>query len=208
MTLTHYLNDYFFTSEQLANRCSISVETLEHYVNQNLLPQPAYSVTNNLESCSYFGIEKVSEQVDYFPRGYDKWLEAIDTIPDVTSALAHVYFKKQFCFHLQELINLGLTPEEDFIADIEQHIQRYWENFLSGKYGALCANGYIREIVEVEIVTAILQPFQRNNSLSDIDTSLLKQCTRLLERALSLSCEHEKPYHLRFTLLAKISNLR
>lgn len=203
MTLSHYLSDYFYTKAQLCQYTQISEQALDDMIENGLMPNAAYSITNHLECCSYYGIEQVTEQLDYYPRGYDKWLKMIMPHLPISPAQAFNHFQTEFCQHLNQLQLLGLSLDMDFLDDLTERLPDHWAGFLSGKYGVMTANGLIREIVELECACYVV------NTTSEIennhDEQQLRLCEKLLNRSLSMGCEHEQNHSLRKKMLAIIN---
>jgi hypothetical protein len=192
MLLSEYFDDYFYSLKQLSQHANITEEMLLDWQEQCLLPNAAYHIKNHLQSSSFFGLCDFIEEKEYYPRGYTKWIELLKRMDNPSSAQAYTLFYQNYAKAVTDLAQAGLQIPSDFFDELEERIQNQWQLFLAGKYGVITANGFIHEIVAIELTDYL---FTANEMSDDKHYDEFKsQAIRLLERTLSFP-----PQKLNFT---------
>lgn len=80
MELLRYLNDHFFTCEQLLAAAGVDAATFADWQRCALMPQPSYRLALELRCDSFFGEHRASHQREYYAKGYVEWLHSLRTL--------------------------------------------------------------------------------------------------------------------------------
>lgn len=187
MLLSEYFEDYFYSLKQLAQYCSVSEECLLQWQSDCLLPNAAYHIKNQVQSSSFFGLHDFTEEKEYYPRGYTKWIDTIKHLESPSSAQAFTLFYQQYAKTINDLVSSGVAIDNEYFESFEENIQNQWQFFLAGKYGVITANGFIHEIAALELAEYLA-------CQEDTDDQQTKHCIRLFERNLCFA-----PKQLNFT---------
>ena len=84
--------------------------------------------------------------------------------------------------------------EELFGCEIDEHLQQVWQQFLCSKYGVLTQNGFIDEIVSVDIGRLLVDDItelRTKPSLDNEERCELHSAMKLLNKAVGHGAEHE-----------------
>ena len=69
MKLIAYLNQHFFTREQLLARCGIDGEGLDDLQRRAMMPLPSYRLRLGVACDSFFGLHEEEQMLEYFAQG-------------------------------------------------------------------------------------------------------------------------------------------
>jgi hypothetical protein len=88
MSVQDYLDRHYYTAEQLAECCGVSVATLESMIAQKLIPQPSYRVVGDTLISAAFGeLEAQGAKAGtYFHPTNQHWIARAQGIPDEHAA--------------------------------------------------------------------------------------------------------------------------
>lgn len=178
MAISEYFEDYFYSLKQLSLHTGVKEHTLNEWQDACILPSAAYHLKNQVQSSSFFGICDFNEELEYYARGYTKWIDLLKNHSELSSAQAYTLFYQQYAKSVNDLAAKGFELNAEYFENLEEQIQNHWQLFLAGKYGVITANGFIHEIVALEAVDYLV-----NNC--EIGDEQLSKCLRLLERTLS-----------------------
>ena len=80
MELINYLNDHFYTKQQLLNIVKINGSTLADYQLQDIMPACSYKLNLNYRCDSFFGEHQNITEIEYYAKGYASWLGILAVI--------------------------------------------------------------------------------------------------------------------------------
>lgn len=200
MLLTEFFENYYYTTQQIVQHTGVSEQTLLDWQSSHLIPNADYHLKNKIQSSSFFGIYDVIEEKAYFARGYTKWIELVKKMDKPSSAQAFTVFYQHYAKALTDIAAKGISIPSEYFETLDEAIQDHWQLFLAGKYGVLTANGFIHEIVTLELIEYLSTNLDEKTMMANI-----KELRRLLERVISyppkqLHCESPS-----LSLLAKLN---
>lgn len=208
MTFSDYLADYYYSLNQLASATDTSIDTLGYYQDIGLLPKPSFTVQRNIEVSSFYGIDSFTESLEYYARGYQKWVQIIKKHPELTSAAAFVLFSQQYSNTVSTLLQQGIVLDETFFDEFDDHLKSQWQQFLAGNLGAITANGLIRECAEFSIACYVIDNLSMaidNRSPEKEEAQQLSLAIKLIERATN-HCDVQNTVHNRRSVYLKMAN--
>jgi hypothetical protein len=102
MSVQDYLDCHYYTAEQLAECCDVSVATLETMIAQKLIPQPSYKVAGDILLSAAFGeLEAQGAKAgSYFHPASQHWIARAQPLP-----------KEQAAETLQKLFYANMAAE-------------------------------------------------------------------------------------------------
>jgi hypothetical protein len=189
MELIRYLNDRFFTSEQLLAHCAIRADELQRWQTRRMMPKASYCLALDIACDSFLGAHRKQQAVEYYAKGSVNWIDVLRQIDDEQAAYA--VFARRYRTKLGELAAAGMTHAERFAAD--EHIAAEWGHFLDGTYGLCTVSGLPEEIAAKEVAIAAIRELDadRNRSQTEADRARLRNAVDLLDRASSPFAPHE-----------------
>lgn len=188
MDLIRYLEQHFYTREQLLERCALDTAQLERLQRDRLMPQPSYRLRLDLGCDSFFGAHSESVAVDYYAQGCASWL-ALATIFEHEAA-ARSHFTQRYRDRLAQLAADGIAPASPAFAD-EAHLQAEWEAFLNGTYGLCSRSGLPEDIAAKEAATAVIRELTEGGELDENQRARLRKAVDLLDHAAAPFAPHE-----------------
>lgn len=180
MELIRYLNEHFFTTEQLLAHCAIRVDELQRWQARRMMPKASYRLSLDIACISFFGEHREQQAVEYYAKGYVSWIGMLRQIDSEQEACA--VFARRYRTRLDGLAASGMTHPERFAMD--EHIAAEWGHYLDGTYGLCTVSGLPEEIAAKEVaIAAIREP--------DVDQERLRKAVDLLDEASSPFAPHE-----------------
>jgi len=70
MDLLQYLQQHFFSTEQLLKHSAISANQLRHWQEHRMMPIPSYRLSLDISCDSFFGQHREQHDVDYYAKEY------------------------------------------------------------------------------------------------------------------------------------------
>ncbi|PRC94542.1 DUF6058 family natural product biosynthesis protein [Solimicrobium silvestre] len=194
MELIHYLNNEFFTQQQLLVASEIDLSELETLQLKGLMPRPSYSLKLDLSCNSFFGLHQEQANLDYYAKSYAGWIAEIR--PLTSSADAFRLFSDRYKARLRQLYAaLDLrTHNEKLNAGLDAHITSEWTHFLAGIYGLCTKSGLPEDIAAKELAIMIINQItelRANPILSQTERARLTVAVNLLDEASSSFAPHE-----------------
>lgn len=191
MELIKYLNDHFFTKQELLDISKVTAKEFSKYQDSGVMPKCSYRLSLNLESDSFFGLHKAEQEIEYYAKGYSSWLaiiQSLDSAEDVYSLFASRYkaaiesFKTQG--HSSDNIKLK--------SELNNHIKQEWEHFLNGVYGLCTKSGLPEDIAAKEFSIIEINELLACDELDSKQLNKLTFAVDLLDSSSSLFAPHER----------------
>lgn len=208
MQLSKFLATYFYTTEELCQTLSIDEDTLGAWQQSSLFPKPSYCLQSQLECSSYSGIYQCEEYQDYYPRGAASWGQLIIKHDINSSCQAFNYFAQHYSAQLSKLTEQGFAIDEElFGAEIDEHLQQVWQQFLCSKYGVLTQNGLVEEAVQLDVAKLLIDDItelRTKTGLSADERQALHKALKLMNRALSHGTSNEGKNTLRYRYIDSV----
>ncbi|MFO3706874.1 DUF6058 family natural product biosynthesis protein [Xanthomonas codiaei] len=190
--LEAYLDHHYRTAEQLAAACAISPETLTLLVNERLVPEPSYTVTEDGRFISQaFGEFQVHALAPgrYFHPGNAAWVVlALEARASEGAQRAHTAlkerFRRNFAAALMELDKTvyrlpdSFTETGSVIAEgLDKRTESAWHHFLKGVF-SLCVADVSSEasIARKEVLQEALIEMSDNGSKDVYSAEQRRQC--------------------------------
>jgi len=74
MDLINYLNEHYYSKQQLLALTKISHEELLSWQQQKVMPSCSYKIALNYACDSFFGECKQQSEIEYYAKGYLSWI--------------------------------------------------------------------------------------------------------------------------------------
>jgi hypothetical protein len=191
MELINYLNEHFFTKQQLLDVAKISPLDLLSYQQQGLMPKCAYQLSLQLQSDSFFGLHNEEQTIEYYAKGYASWLGIIQS-SNSAGAVFEV-FATRYKMALERLKQQGhWTSNPKVNAELDAHIKQEWGHFLDGIYGLCTQSGLPEDIAAKELAILEINEWLEEGELTQAQISQLRLAVNLLDSASSLFAPHER----------------
>lgn len=191
LTLINYLSAYFYNKEQLLQRANISESKFEHLTKLGIMPKPSYKITLGLTCQSALGEYDSSESLEYFAKGYTRWLVMLKELARPEDA--RTIFAQDYAKHLSQLKCDGFNCLDDKVDQgLELHIQQEWQHFSEGTYGLCTRSGLVQDIVAKELASMIINELLQQAPLNQQQTQTLNNAVNLLDNASALFAPHER----------------
>jgi hypothetical protein len=189
--LIKYLNDHFFTKQELLDISKVTVKELSKYQESGVMPKCSYRLSLNLESDSFFGLHKAEQEIEYYAKGYSSWLaiiQALDSEEDVYSL-----FVSRYKAAIENLKIQGHSSENAKLkSELNNHIEQEWEHFLNGVYGLCTKSGLPEDIAAKEFSIIEINELLACDKLDSKQLSKLTLAVELLDSSSSLFAPHER----------------
>jgi hypothetical protein len=186
MELIRYLENNFYTREQLLASSGASDAQLAQWQAARMMPKASYSLQLELACNSVFGLHEERAHVEYYARCYVEWIAVLRTLGSEAEALA--LFASRYRSRLDELAALALMPSDAAILG-EAHIASEWAHFLAGTYGLCTVSGLPEDIAAKEAAIALIRELQ---DAPQPDAARLRAAVGLLDRASAAFAPHER----------------
>lgn len=156
MELIQYLNDGFFTQQQLLAASAIDLAGLERLQKRGLMPLPSYALKLDIACNSFFGPHQAQTELAYYAKPYSLWMTCVQSLPTADEALK--LFSQRYQARLKQLQEIGVSSAHDkFNAGLESHLESEWTYFLSGTYGLCTRSGLPEDIAAKEVAVLIIK---------------------------------------------------
>jgi len=190
MDLINYLNENYYTKQQLLDLAKISEAELSHFQEKRVMPTCSYKLSLNYLSDSFFGEFKNHNEIEYYAKGYLSWLGMLQ----VTTDLEDVFpiFARRYAESITQLKSLGYSSSDAKVnSKLDLHIEEEWGHFLNGIYGLCTKSGLPEDIAAKEL--AVLQ-ISETLALDkeNIDLAQLTKAVNLLDKSSAMFAPHER----------------
>ena len=203
MKLLHYLDQNLYTLEQVLDLSNIEISDFRRLQAQRMMPKYSYELSLNLTCHSYFGEHQESCDVEYYAKGYVKWL--VDISNKHTEEQAFSLFEKRYRQQLSTLNSMGYRSHiDEFNSELSTLITEQWKHFISGIYGLCTKSGLPEDIATKEIAITIIESLDAQKVLSVEDRQHLRNAINLLDQASSLFAPHERLRSSRYSLVDQV----
>ncbi|NQZ90262.1 MAG: hypothetical protein HRT54_22080 [Colwellia sp.] len=191
LELIKYLNDNFFTKQELLNVTKIQQQTLLDYQELKVMPKCSYKLNIDLQSDSVFGLYNEEQEIEYYAKGYASWLATIESIKPPETGYS--VFSERYKVAINTLKEDGYTTSSSKVTtELNQHIKEEWSHFINGVYGLCTKSGLPEDIAAKELAVIIITELSEINELSADEMTKLTSAVNLLDKASSLFAPHER----------------
>lgn len=202
MDLINYLNENYYTKQQLITLAKISEIELSYFQKNKVMPNCSYKLSLNYSSDSFFGEFNNQTEIEYYAKGYLSWLGMLKVtadLHDVFPIFAHRYAEEISCLKLA-----GYHANNTKVnAELDAHIVEEWQHFLNGIYGLCTKSGLPEDIAGKEL--AVLQ-ISETLALdkAKIDIVQLTKAVDLLDKSSAMFAPHERLKSSRHRLIDEV----
>jgi len=142
MELLYYLQEHFFSTEQLLDHAAINADQLQDWQERCMMAKPSYRLTLNICCDSFFGQHREQQDVAYYAKAYVSWIEQLRSLNSEQEAFG--VFAWRYRQRLEELAVSERWQVDDFAT--ETHLAAEWRHFLDGTYGLCTVSGLPEDI--------------------------------------------------------------
>ena len=185
MELLHYLQQHFFTTEQLLDHSAINLDQLRHWQEHCMMPKPSYQLTLNISCDSFFGQHCEQHDVGYYAKAYVSWIKLLRSLDSEQEAFA--VFAQRYRQRLEQLAVHECWQVDDFTS--EAHLAAEWRHFLDGTYGLCTVSGLPEDIAAKELAIALIRETAQVPAPGEPDR--LRRAVDLLDSVSSPFAPHE-----------------
>ncbi len=202
MDLINYLNENYYTKQQLLDLTKISEAELSYFQEKKVMPTRSYKLSLNYSSDSFFGEFNNQNEIEYYAKGYSSWIGMLK----VTANLQDIFpiFSQRYAKSISELKEAGFTSKNAKVnSNLELHIEEEWGHFLNGIYGLCTKSGLPEDIAGKEL--AVLQISETLElDKEKIDLAQLTKAVNLLDKSSSMFAPHERLKSSRHRLIDEV----
>ena len=203
MELIKYLNDHFFTKQELLDISKVTEQDLLKYQENGLMPKCSYRLSLNLKSDSFFGLHNNEQEIEYYSKGYSSWLGIIQLSNSADTVYA--IFASRYELAIENLRDKGhSTGSPKVTTELDNHIKEEWNHFLNGIYGLCTKSGLPEDIAAKEFSILEINELLELNELTSEQISKLTVAVNLLDSASSLFAPHERLQSSRHRLVNEV----
>ncbi|PWF55554.1 DUF6058 family natural product biosynthesis protein [Massilia glaciei] len=206
MQLIHYLNETFFTENQLLAACQIDAGTLAQLQQRRIMPLPSYHLRLRVDCDSVFGAHSEQSAIAYYAKGYVDWVGILPTLAD--DGCAFERFATRYRRRAQELMDCGIAPRHEKLnAGMAAHLRSEWEHFLNGTYGLCTRSGLPDDIATKEVAAMMIDEILAEadkRALTSTQCAALQQAVDLLDSASAQFAPHEVARSSRQRLISDV----
>ena len=195
MELQHYLETHFLDENTLCLQAGVPIASLHQWQHLQLMPQPSYTLSLNLQCESFFGHHTDNRTLKYYPKAYIGWLSWLEN-NDNPELNALVHFAERYHKRTAELFAEQLVPSRYITSSdrlnkkqLDQHIREEWKHFLAGTYGLCTSTGLPEQIAEKEMCIAVIEQLLQANAQDSVHLHL---AVDRLDTASALFAPHER----------------
>mgnify|MGYP000610323971 CR=1 FL=1 len=203
MELIKYLNEHFFTKQELLDISKVTEQDFLKYQENGAMPKCSYKLSLNLTSDSYFGLHSNEQEIEYFAKGYSSWLAIIQSLKSAESV--YLIFSERYKNAIKNLKEKGHSSSNPKITSgLNGHIKEEWPHFLNGTYGLCTQSGLPEDIAAKELSILEINELSEFNELSPEQIKKLTLAVNLLDSASSLFAPHERLKSSRHRLVNEV----
>ncbi len=203
MNLVKYLNEHFYTREELVEISGVSELQLADFQKRLLMPLRSYNLSLDISCKSFFGEHSSSGQIEYYSKGYTSWLGILNSMENTENA--YNLFEQRYANTVEDLARSGFVSNEGKLnAGLDDHIKEEWKHFLSGTYGLCTKNGLPEDIASKEVAISLINELLDKKLLSKIELVQLAKFVTLLDSSSSDFAPHEYQRSSRYRLIDEV----
>ena len=189
MDLINYLNENYYTKQQLLDLAKISETELFYFQEKRVMPTCSYKLSLNYSSDSFCGEFNNQSEIEYYAKGYLSWIGMLK----VTTDLQDIFpiFAQRYTKSISELKNAGYTSGDVKVnSKLDLHIEEEWGHFLNGIYGLCTKSGLPEDIAGKELAALQISEILKLDK-AKIDIEQLTKTVNLLDKSSSMFAPHE-----------------
>jgi len=196
MELISYLNDNFYSKQQLLALTKTDDADFKRFQEQKIMPKCSYQLALTINCDSFLGAHKNHEVIEYYAKGYVSWLELVKSKQKFPEIYQH--FEQSYLENLTELKKKGFSSLNNKVTDkVKSHIKEEWQHFLNGTYGLCTRSGLPHDIAAKELAIIIINELcdarvNNDESLTKENRAKLKDAVNLLDKASAEFAPHER----------------
>jgi len=196
MELIQYLNDSFYSKQQLLALTKTDDADFRRFQEQKIMPKCSYKLALTMNCDSFLGAHKNHEVIEYYAKGYVSWLELIKSKQNALEI--YQYFEQSYLNNLAELKKVGFSSSNSKVTgEVKSHIKEEWQHFLNGTYGLCTRSGLPHDIAAKELAIIIINELcdvqiNNNNDLTNENRAKLNDAVNLLDKASAEFAPHER----------------
>ncbi|TQV81536.1 DUF6058 family natural product biosynthesis protein [Aliikangiella coralliicola] len=191
MDLIQYLNQNFYTREQLLDLSKVDSKVFQELQSKGIMPQCSYRLTSQLCCDSFFGEHTESYSTEYYAKGYTSWLGILVTLRNTDDAYS--IFKERYELKISSLFQAGFLSQNSKVnSELNSHIKEEWKHFIDGVYGLCTKSGLPEDIASKELSILIINQLLESEKLTDKELKQLTDAVNLLDSASSMFAPHER----------------
>lgn len=203
MELIKYLNNNFFTKQELLDVSKVSEQDLSNFQEQGVMPKCSYKLNLNISCDSFFGLQDETQVVEYYAKGYSSWLAIIESLKDTDSIYST--FLNRYIKTIKQLKVQGHSSSDAKVnSGVNEHIREEWQHFLNGIYGLCTKTGLPEDIAAKEFSILEINELTSKDELSEEQLKQLTVAVNLLDSASSLFAPHERIKSSRHRLIDEV----
>jgi hypothetical protein len=202
MELINYLNEYYYTKQQLLDLSKISEAELCYFQEKKVMPTCSYKLSLNYSSDSFFGEFNHQNEIEYYSKGYLSWIGMLKVTTDLNDVFS--VFSQRYAQSISKLKSAGYNSKNPKVnTELDLHIEEEWKNFLNGIYGLCTRSGLPEDIAGKELAVLQINELLEIDRES-VDLAQLTKAVDLLEQSSSLFAPHERLKSSRHRLINEV----
>jgi hypothetical protein len=202
MDLINYLNENYYTEQQLLELSKISANELAHFHAKKVMPTCSYKLSLNYACDSFFGEFKNQNNIEYYAKGYLSWigmLKVTTDLNDIFPIFAQRYAKEIFRLKADGYNAISVKVN----SELDSHIKDEWGHFLSGIYGLCTKSGLPEDIAGKELAVLQINEILAVDK-AEIDLAKLTSAVNLLDKSSAMFAPHERLKSSRHRLIDEV----
>jgi len=201
--LIKYLNENFYTKQELLDNTKISEQDFVSFQESSMMPKCSYKLNLSVTCDSFFGLHKDEREIEYYAKGYASWLAVIQSLNSPESVYSA--FSDRYIATINNLKAEGHSSTNAKISsELSDHIKDEWEHFLSGIYGLCTQSGLPEDIAAKEFAIIQINELSDINELTTEQVNKLTLAVNLLDKASSQFAPHERLKSSRHRLVNEV----
>ena len=202
MDLIKYLNENYYTKQQLLDLAQISEAELFNFQEKRVMPTYSYKLSLNYSSNSFFGEFNNQSEIEYYAKGYLSWIGMLK----ITTNFQDVFpiFAQRYAQSISELKKTGYSSRDEKVnSKLDSHIEEEWVHFLNGVYGLCTKTGLPEDIAGKELAVLQISEILEMDK-EKIDLAQLTKAVNLLDKSSSMFAPHERLKSSRHRLIDEV----
>ncbi len=202
MDLINYLNENYYTKQQLLDLAKISEAELFYFQEKRVMPTCSYKLSLNYSSDSFFGEFNNQSEIEYYAKGYLSWIGMLKVTTNLQDILP--IFAQRYAKSISELKNSGhVSTDAKVNSKLDLHIEAEWGHFLDGIYGLCTKSGLPEDIAGKELAVLQISEILALDK-AKIDLEQLTKAVNLLDKSSSMFAPHERLKSSRHRLIDEV----
>jgi len=202
MELINYLNENYYTKQQLLDLAKISEAELLYFQEKRVMPNCSYKLSLNYSSDSFFGEFNNQSEIEYYAKGYLSWVGMLKVSTDLQDVFP--IFAQRYANSISELKSAGYTSGDAKVnSKLDLHIEEEWIHFLNGIYGLCTKSGLPEDIAGKELAVLQISEILALDKVK-VDLAQLIKAVNLLDKSSSMFAPHERLKSSRHRLIDEV----